>query len=137
MTIHTKAILHASAILTPLCLSYGFHVSKDAKKIIKAFIVGWEVAARVGIANKGTFHKRGFHTTAIAGIFGSVSASAILLDLNKEQIINALGLAGSFASGINEFLSNGSNSKVLHIANAIKNGIMVAHFAKNNMSGPL
>ncbi|HHO2197464.1 TPA: MmgE/PrpD family protein [Campylobacter coli] len=98
---HTEAILHASAILTPLCLSYGFH------------------------------------TTAIAGIFGSVSASAILLDLNKEQIINALGLAGSFASGINEFLSNGSNSKVLHIANAIKNGIIVAHFTKNHMSGPL
>lgn len=134
---HTEAILHASAILTPLCLSYGFHVSKDAKKIIKAFIVGWEVAARVGIASKGTFHKRGFHTTAIAGIFGSVSASAVLLDLNKQQIINALGLAGSFASGINEFLSNGSNSKVLHIANAIKNGILVANFAKNNMSGPL
>lgn len=134
---HTEAILHASAILTPLCLSYGFHISKDAKKIIKAFIVGWEVAARVGIASKGTFHKRGFHTTAIAGIFGSVSASAVLLNLNKQQIINALGLAGSFASGINEFLSNGSNSKVLHIANAIKNGILVANFAKNNMSGPL
>ncbi|ECQ9326079.1 MmgE/PrpD family protein, partial [Campylobacter jejuni] len=59
---HTEAILHASAILTPLCLSYGFHVNKDAKKIIKAFIVGWEIAARVGIASKGTFHKRGFHT---------------------------------------------------------------------------
>ncbi len=52
-----------------------------------------------------------------------MSASAILLDLNKEQIINALGLAGSFASGVNEFLSNGSNSKVLHIANAIKTAL--------------
>ncbi|WP_348518755.1 MmgE/PrpD family protein [Campylobacter sp. CCS1377] len=134
---HTEAILHASAILTPLCLSYGFSVSKDAKKIIKAFIIGWEVAARVGIASKGSFHKRGFHTTAIAGIFGSVSASCVMLDLNKEQIINALGLAGSFASGVNEFLSNGSNSKVLHIANAIKNGIFVANCAKNGMSGPL
>lgn len=30
---HTEAILHASAILTPLCLSYGFHISKDAKKL--------------------------------------------------------------------------------------------------------
>ncbi len=79
------------------------------RKIIKAFIVGWEVAARVGIASKGSFHKRGFHTTAIAGIFGGVSAVAVLLDLEKKQIVNALGLAGSFASGVNEFLSNGSN----------------------------
>ncbi|WP_291951620.1 MmgE/PrpD family protein [Campylobacter sp.] len=134
---HTEAILHASAILTPLCLTYGFNVCDSGKKVLKAFIVGWEIAARVGIASKGSFHKRGFHTTAIAGIFGSVAASCILLDLNKEQIINALGLAGSFASGINEFLSNGSNSKVLHVANALKNGILVANFAKANMSGPL
>lgn len=133
---HTEAILHASAMLSPLCLSYGFSICNDGKKILKAFIIGWEVAARVGIAAKGSFHKRGFHTTAIAGIFGTAVASAILLDLNKEQIINALGLAGSFASGVNEFLSNGSNSKVLHIANAIKNGILVAHLAKANMSGP-
>ncbi|MEE6530783.1 NADH-quinone oxidoreductase subunit K, partial [Campylobacter coli] len=48
-----------------LCLSYGFHVSKDAKKIIKAFIVGWEIAARVGIASKGTFHKRGGQVFAL------------------------------------------------------------------------
>lgn len=95
------------------------------------------MAARVGIASKGSFHKRGFHTTAIAGIFGGVSAVAVLLDLEKKQIVNALGLAGSFASGVNEFLSNGSNSKVLHIANAIKNSIFIAHFAKNDMSGPL
>ncbi|RKO64187.1 2-methylcitrate dehydratase [Campylobacter sp. P255] len=134
---HTEAILHASAILAPLCLTYGFSVSKDGKKVLKAFIAGWEIAARVGIASKGSFHKRGFHTTAIAGIFGSVAASCVLLDLNKEQIINALGLAGSFASGVNEFLSNGSNSKVLHIANALKNGILVTNFAKANMSGPL
>ncbi|MBZ7948384.1 MmgE/PrpD family protein [Campylobacter sp. RM9929] len=134
---HTEAILHASAFLTPLCLSYGFSICKNAEQILKAFIVGWEVAARVGIASKGSFHQRGFHTSAIAGIFGSVSASAVLLNLNKNQIINALGLAGSFASGVNEFLSNGSNSKVLHLANVAKNGILVANLAKNNMSGPL
>lgn len=34
---HTEAILHASAILTPLCLSYGFHVSQDAKKNHQSF----------------------------------------------------------------------------------------------------
>ena len=134
---HTEAILHGSAILAPLCLSYGFSVCDDGEKILRAFVIGWEVAARVGVASNGSFHKRGFHTTAIAGIFGSVAASAVLHDLNLQQTIYALGLAGSFASGVNEFLSNGSNSKVLHIANAIKNGILVANFAKSGMSGPL
>lgn len=133
---HTEAILHASSILTPLCLTYGFENCKDGKTIIKAFIVGWEIGARIGISSCGTFHKRGFHTTSICGVFASVSAACVILNLNKEQIINALGLAGSFASGINEFLSNGSNSKVLHVANAVKNGIFIANFAKNKMTGP-
>lgn len=133
---HTEAILHASAILTPLCLSWGFSVCKDGEKVLKAFILGWEIGARIGVASKGSFHKRGFHTTAICGHFASVVAAGVLLDLNEEEFINALGLAGSFASGVNEFLSNGSNSKVLHIANAIKNGILVANLAKNKLTGP-
>lgn len=134
---HTEAILHASAILAPLCLSYGFSVSSSGKKVLKAFIVGWEIGARVGIASKGSFHKRGFHTTAIAGNFAATAAACVLLDLNKSQTIHALGLAGSFASGVNEFLSNGSSSKVLHIANAVQNAIYVANFAKAGLSGPL
>lgn len=134
---HTEAILHASAILTPLILSYGFTLTKDTNKLLKAFIVAWEISARIGIASKGTFHKRGFHTTAICGSFAATVACGVMLDLNKEQMINALGFAASFASGVNEFLSNGSNSKLLHIGNAIKNGILTAHFAKANLNAPV
>ncbi|MDY4279873.1 MAG: MmgE/PrpD family protein [[Pasteurella] mairii] len=133
---HTEAILHGSAIFTPLCLTYGFSQCKDGKKIIKAFIAAWEIAARVGKTSNGSFHERGFHSTAISGIFGAVAAMAIILDLNQSQIINAFGIAGSFASGINEFLSNGSNSKVLHIANTIQNSILIAHLSKAGITGP-
>lgn len=133
---HTAAILHGSSILTPLCLTYGFSQCNEGKKIIKAFIAGWEIAARVGSCSKGTFHKRGFHSTAIAGIFGAVSSMSVILNLNRQQIINALGLAGSFASGVNEFLANGSNSKVMHVANVIKNSILISHLAKSGVTGP-
>lgn len=134
---HTEAIVHASAILTPLCLTYASSLKIPNKIILTAFIVGWEIAARVGIASKGSFHKRGFHTTAIAGIFGATAAMCVLLELNEDECVNALGIAGSYASGINEFLSNGSNSKVIHIANCVNNSILAATFAKNGMSGPI
>lgn len=134
---HTEAIVHASAILTPLCLTYAHHLKISNKRILTAFIAGWEIAARVGIASKGSFHKRGFHTTAIAGIFGATAAMSVLLKLNEGECVNALGLAGSFASGINEFLSNGSNSKVIHVASCVNNAILAATFAKNSMSGPV
>ena len=44
--------------------------------LVAAFVAGWEVAARVGIASRGTFHKRGFHTTSIGGVFGGRSGVA-------------------------------------------------------------
>lgn len=133
---HTEAILHASAVLAPLCLTYGMHICNNGEKALKAFIAGWEVSARIGIASKGSFHKRGFHTTSICGVFAATVASCILLDLTKEEIVNALGIAGSSACGVNEFLSNGSDSKVIHIANAIRNGITSATLAKKGMRGP-
>lgn len=134
---HTEAIVHASSILTPLCLTYASHFKISNKRILTAFIVGWEVAARVGIASKGSFHKRGFHTTSIAGIFGATAAMSVLFSLRESECVNAFGLAGSFASGINEFLSNGSNSKVIHVANCVNNAILATTFAKNGMSGPI
>lgn len=133
----TKAILHASAILTPLCLSYGFSKTNDGKKILKAFIMGWEVAGRIGIASNGTFHKKGFHTSAIAGVFAATTAACIINDLDSLQTINALGFAASFAGGINEFLSNGSNSKILHIANAVLNGIRASKYAQIGLFAPV
>lgn len=134
---HTGAIVHGSAMLTPLCLTYAESLGIAHKDILTAFIGGWEIASRVGMAGNGSFHKRGFHTTAIAGIFGTTAAMCIILKLNEEQCVNAIGLAGSYASGINEFLSNGSDSKVIHVANCVNNGILAANFAKNGLKGPL
>jgi len=134
---HTEAIVHASAILTPLCLTYMSYLKIPKRRILTAFVAGWEVAARLGIASKGSFHKRGFHTTAIAGIFGATAAICVALRLKQEECVNALGLAASYASGINEFLSNGSNSKVIHVANCVNNAILAVNFAKNAMSGPV
>ncbi|WP_033917133.1 MmgE/PrpD family protein [Campylobacter sputorum] len=134
---HTQAIFHGSSILTPICLTYGEGLNISHKQILTAFVAGWEVGARIGIASKGSFHKRGFHTTAICGIFGATTAMCVMLKLNKSECINALGFAASYASGINEFLSNGSNSKVLHIANCINNAILISNFAKFGMFGPV
>lgn len=133
---HTEAILHASAVLAPLCLTYGMSVCGSGEKALQAFIAGWEISARIGIASNGSFHKRGFHTTSICGVFAATVASCVLLDLTRDEIVNAIGIAGSSACGVNEFLSNGSDSKVIHIANAIRNGITAATLAKNGMRGP-
>jgi 2-methylcitrate dehydratase PrpD len=91
----------------------------------------------VGLASRGTFHKRGFHTTSVAGIFGAATAAARLLGLDAERTAHAIGLAGSQASGINEYLSNSSSAKSVHTGWSAHAGILAATLAQAGMTGPM
>ncbi len=133
---HTDSIVHGSTIITPVVLALGEELNSSEEDLLTAFIGGWEVAARIGLASKGSFHKRGFHTSSIAGIFGAVAAASKLLHLTENEIVNALGLAGSQTSGINEYLSNSSSSKSMHAGWSAFSGILSSRFAKNGMTGP-
>ena len=72
---------------------------------------------------------RGFHPTGTIAHFGTAAACSKVLGLNIEEITNALGLAGSLASGINQYEIDGSLVKHLHPGNAARNGILTALLA--------
>ncbi|MEQ4680559.1 MmgE/PrpD family protein [Providencia rettgeri] len=133
---HTDSITHGSAVLTPIAFALGEHLQATTKEMLTAWIIGWEVAARVGLASHSGFHLRGFHSTAIAGIFGATACAASLLKLTREQTVNALGLTGSQASGVAEYLTNSSSAKCFHAGWAAQSGIIAACLAKGGMTGP-
>lgn len=133
---HTDAIVHGSAVVVPAVMALGEELDVGGEDLLAAFVAGWEVAARVGLASRGSFHRRGFHTTSIAGVFGAAAAASRLLRLTPEQTTHALGLAGSQASGINEYLSNGSSAKCFHTGWSAHAGIVAASLARSGMTGP-
>ncbi|MIE73060.1 MmgE/PrpD family protein [Salmonella enterica subsp. diarizonae] len=134
---HTDSITHGSAVLVPLVIALTEDLNLNSREMLAAYVTGWEIAARVGLTAKGTFHKRGFHSTAIAGIFGAVSGAASLLNLSPIACAHALGLAGSQASGIAEYLTNSSSAKCFHAGWAAHSGILSAYLADAGMTGPL
>jgi 2-methylcitrate dehydratase PrpD len=134
---HTDSIVHGSAIVAPVVMALGEERGAGGDDLLAAFVAGWEVAARVGLASRGTFHKRGFHTTSIAGVFGAAAAAARMLRLDAGEAAHALALAGSQASGINEYLSNGSSAKSLHPGWSAHAGILAATLARSGMTGPM
>lgn len=133
---HTDGIVHGSAIVGPVVMALGQARGVSGEEVVAAFVAGWEVAARVGLASAGTFHQRGFHTTSIAGVFGAAAAAARLMQLDAMRTMHALGLAGSMASGINEYLSNGSSAKSVHTGWSAHAGIAAASLAAAGMTGP-
>ncbi len=133
---HTDSILHGSAVIAPVVFALAEELKLGGRDLLCAFVCGWEVAARIGACAKGSFHERGFHSTAIAGVFGATVAAAKLLKLDVKQTMNALGLAGSQASGVAEYLSNGSASKCFHAGWSAHSGILAAHLACAGVTGP-
>jgi 2-methylcitrate dehydratase PrpD len=91
---------------------------------------------RVGMAAPGLFHKRGFHPTAICGIFGGTAAVARLLGADAAATASALGIAGSFAGGLFAYLDDATATKPFHPAWAAHGATLAARLAALGGEGP-
>lgn len=133
---HTGALVHATAAVLPAAFAVGERRRSSGREILTAAIAGYETVIRLGAAVTHGFHARGFHATSVCGVFAAALVSARLLGLGEEQIVSALGIAGSTAAGSLEFLETGSSTKQLHPGLAALNGITAARLARLGAQGP-
>ena len=91
---------------------------------------------RASLVAPKLIHKAGFHPTAVLGTMAAAAAVSTLLRLSKDQFVNALGIAGSMASGIIEYLAEGAWTKRLHPGWAAQSGIRAADLARAGFIGP-
>lgn len=135
---HRYAIgLHNACTATPAALAVAEEQDDDLERLLAALVVGYEVAGRVGTALNPAHRRAGFHSTGTIGPFGAAAAVAYLRDLPSEPFARALGIAGSAAGGIFEFLSDGSTSKHFHGGHAALAGVLAVDLAAGGMTGPL
>ena len=127
--VHNSSITHMGAITIPAALAVGQARHRTGRDVIAAIVAGYEIGARVGEAiNPGAYHY--WHTTGVVGSFSSAVAAGKLLGLNDEQLLSAIGSAGTQASGLWQFIQDGAMSKTLHTANATLCGIRSAELAE-------
>ncbi|MEJ1978323.1 MAG: MmgE/PrpD family protein [Acetobacteraceae bacterium] len=80
--------------------------------------------------------ERGYHTSSLLGAFGTVAALGCLLRCKPAEIVDGFGIAGTFASGIQEATRTGSTSKILHGGWGAHSGIIALDLACAGISGP-
>jgi 2-methylcitrate dehydratase PrpD len=88
------------------------------------------------MAAPGAFHARGWHATAVCGVFAATLVAGRLDGLDVDRLTSALGIAGSFASGVLEYLEDGSWVKRLHAGWAGHGGAVAAALARGGFTGP-
>lgn len=133
---HTGALVHATAAVLPAALAAGEAARASGADLLAACVAGYEMVARLGAAVPHGFHARGFHATSVCGVFAGTLAAARLSGLDEEQTVNALGIAGSLASGSLEFLTTGSSTKRLHPGLAGMNALTAVRLAAAGADGP-
>jgi 2-methylcitrate dehydratase PrpD len=102
---------------------------------MRAYILGLEVALRIGESFLGKSYYQGFHPTGTCGIFGAAAGCALVLGLDVKRTTYALGLAGSFASGTMEWSTEGSWQKPLQAGHAAMLGVISASLAEKHFIG--
>ena len=133
---HAPSITHASAVVLPAVLALGEERRLPGPEIIAAAVAGYETITRLGMAAPGAFHARGWHATPACGAFAAALAAGRCLALEEDALASAVGVAASCASGLLEFLEDGSSVKRLHPGWAAHAGVLAAALAGGGMTGP-
>jgi 2-methylcitrate dehydratase PrpD len=133
---HTASIVHGSAVLAPSALAASQEVDANGQDLIRAYILGWDVLVRIGLAAPGAFQARGFQVTSIGGSLVAALQGAEILKLAENRTVAALGIALSQASGVFEFLTNGASVKSMHPGWAAHAGLVAARLAASGLDGP-
>lgn len=133
---HSDSVCHVSATVCPAAAAVAEGQGADGRELLTAIVAGNEVVTRIGMAASGAFHKRGFHPTAICGIFGATAAACRLAGAGEAATASAFGVAGSFAGGLFAYLEDGTATKPLHPAWAAHGAVLAARLAALGAEGP-
>jgi 2-methylcitrate dehydratase PrpD len=128
--------VHAGAVIVPAVLAACERYGCDGAAALRGIAIGVEVMCRLGLVAPKRVHKAGFHPTAVFGAMAAAAGVAAALDLNRQQAVDALGVAGSMASGIIEYLAEGAWTKRMHAGWAAQSGLRAALLARAGFNGP-
>ncbi|HEX3487471.1 MAG TPA: MmgE/PrpD family protein [Micropepsaceae bacterium] len=129
---HLPTIIHPSGPVASAIFALAEYKGLSGAELLHAFILGVEVECRIGNAVYPNHYDVGWHITGTTGVFGAAAAAGKLLGLNEQQMMWALGIAGTQSSGFREMF--GTHCKSFHPGRAAQNGLAAALLAQRNFT---
>lgn len=131
---HPTSLVHTTAPILSAVVSAAEARGASGADVVAGYVVGVEVAARIGrIVGRFIAHN-GFHVTGVVGTLGAAAGVANLLGLDARRVEDALGVAATQAAGLE--CSFGTMSKPLNAGKAAMNGLLAALLAERGFTGP-
>ena len=128
--------VHSGAVVVPAVLAACERFGRDGGDALLGIAAGVETLCRLSLVAPQRIHKAGFHPTAVLGAIAAALAVSRTLGASARQTVDALGIAGSMAGGIIEYLAEGAWTKRLHAGWAAHCGLHAARLAREGFVGP-
>ena len=128
--------VHAGAVVVPAVIAACEREGLGGDRVLVGVAAGAELMCRLSLVSPKATHAAGFHPTAVFGALAAAGGVAAALRLPSPHIASALGIAGSMASGIIEYLAEGTSTKRMHAGWAAQSGIRAALMARGGFDGP-
>lgn len=128
--------VHSGAVIVPAVLAAAERDGLPPERILLGIAAGTELLCRLGLTAPKAIHRAGFHPTAVLGALASAFAVGVALGQDAAALRQGLGIAGSTASGIIEYLGDGSWTKRMHAGWAAQSGLRAARMGGAGFIGP-
>jgi 2-methylcitrate dehydratase PrpD len=93
---------HPSIALLPALIALAEARGLAGARVVSAYVIGFEVACKIGRALGSSHYDRGWHTTSSVGTVAAAVACGNLLGLDARGIVDAIGLAVAQTAGTRE-----------------------------------
>ncbi|MGY2491751.1 MmgE/PrpD family protein [Cupriavidus sp. CP313] len=137
--IHDAARLHPSSVCVPAALAVAEVASAEEETIVHAVASSVELMCRLGavLAPCGTGPASRWFLTQLLGYLGASLAAGVVLGLDEDAMVSAIGLAYMQAAGGKEAANGfGANARGIYPAFAAMGGTHAALAARAGLAGP-
>jgi 2-methylcitrate dehydratase PrpD len=129
---HVQGLVHPSVPVWMPILALSSRLTVSGRQALLAFVLGYEVEARLGMAMAPQILERQWHVTGMVGGIGASAAVGKLLALDPALQAQAFGIAATYGSGL--LAMAGSMSKGLHPGKAAQSGLFAALAVKKGLT---
>lgn len=122
---------HPSISVLPAVVAAGEQVNASGAKVVLSYVIGTEVACKLGAMVTPKMYADGWHSTSVIGAFGAAAGTAKLLGLTENQLTHALGIVTAQTSGIKG--NFGTDTKPYQVGRSAENGVVAALLAQKGL----
>ena len=125
--IQGQPVAHGTSNILPPALAVAEISGASGQRLIEAYVIGWEINARLRKASKEC-DTRGYHPPGLIGPLSAAAASAKVLGMDAAGVRMAMGIAASHTGGLTA--NTGTMVKSTHPGNAGRTGVESALLAQ-------